>query len=87
MRESAGLRRVVIGRAYQSLSWRLANVRPSADSIDRFDFMAVCQLLGSGSGRVEVGAQVSRDPVGSRGAGWGDLVQQHEVVDQAWLAA
>ena len=39
------------------------------------------------SGCAEVGAQVGRDSVGGRGAGGGDLVQQHEVVDQAALAA
>ena len=36
---------------------------------------------------VEAGAQVSRDPAGGRRAGGGDLVQQHEIVDQAGLAA
>ena len=40
----------------------------------------------SASWCVEAGAQVSRDPVGGRRAGGGDLVQQHEIVDQAGLA-
>jgi hypothetical protein len=40
----------------------------------------------SASRCVEAGAQVSRDPAGGRRAGGGDLVQQHEIVDQAGLA-
>jgi len=40
----------------------------------------------SASRCVEAGAQVSRDPAGGRRAGGGELVQQHEIVDQAGLA-
>ena len=36
---------------------------------------------------MQAGAQVGRDSVGGRGAGGGDLVQQHEAVDQAGLTA
>ena len=42
---------------------------------------------GGPSGPAEMGAQAGRDAVDGGGARRGDLVQRHETVDQAGLAA